>query len=106
MKGINNIKKTKKITLKSIFDKIKKILLDNKLIIFMALPFLLMELFIFIFGLKISYFNYRFYSVILFDICWLLLFIGLSLCFKKIIGKIIYLLSVIIFLVMYIVNGV
>ena len=53
--------------------------------LWMCFPFILMDVFTFIFGLNISYTNYHFMSPILFNIAWIFLFVGLTLSFKKII---------------------
>ena len=55
---------------------------------------------------KISYTNYRIYAPILFNICWIGLFVGLSVSFKNWIGKTIYILSNLLFLVVFMVNNV
>ena len=76
---------TKKV--KKVYNKTKTTINKNKYILWMALPFILMEVFTFIFGLEISYVNYRVYAPILFTACWIMLFIGISLSFKKIFTK-------------------
>ena len=65
----------------NIKDKIKYIL--ESYLIWMIIPFVLMDFFTFLFARDISYVNYRFISPILFSLNWITLFIGLSLSFKK-----------------------
>ena len=72
----------------------------------MTLPFILMEVFTFIFGLEISYVNYRVYAPVLFTTCWILLFIGISLSFKKVFSKIVYLIFVVLFLIVFLGNNI
>ena len=72
----------------------------------MASPFILMEVFIIIFGSSINYINYNFISPLLFSLSWICLFIILSLCFKNKIGKGIYIFINLIFLILYLVNNV
>jgi len=107
MKAIKKLKKkipSKRI--KRIYEDVKKYIIDKKYIFWIALPFILMALFIFIFGANISYVNYRFYSPILFDLCWISLFLGLTFSFKKIIGKIIYIFFNMLFMILFLVNNV
>lgn len=88
----------------NIKDKIKYIL--ESYLIWMIIPFVLMDFFTFLFARDISYVNYRFISPILFSLNWITLFIGLSLSFKKYYGKIVYVFFNILFLVMFLVNNV
>ena len=91
---------------KTLFKKSKTYINKNKYILWMALPFILMEVFTFIFGLEISYVNYRVYAPVLFTTCWILLFIGISLSFKKVFSKIIYVLFVLLFLIVFLGNNI
>lgn len=111
------IKKIKKILhseeVKRISSKIKKgykktvkYINKNKYLLWMTLPFILMEVFTFIFGLEISYVNYRVYAPILFSLCWILLFMGISLSFKKVFSKIIYVFFVLLFLIVFLGNNI
>lgn len=111
------IKKIKKILhseeVKRISNKIKKgykktvkYINKNKYLLWMTLPFILMEVFTFIFGLEISYVNYRVYAPILFSLCWILLFMGISLSFKKVFSKIIYIFFVLLFLIVFLGNNI
>ena len=59
-------------------------------IYYMTIPFILMDIFTYIFGHKISYSSYLFISPVMFTLTWILLFVMTSITFKKIIGKLIY----------------
>ena len=87
-------------------EKIRDFLVDNKQYIILCVPFILMDVFTMLFITKISYTNYRIYAPILFNICWIGLFVGLSVSFKNWIGKTIYILSNLLFLVVFMVNNV
>ena len=87
-------------------EKIRDFIVDNKHIIIICIPFILMDVFTMLFITKINYTNYRIYAPMLFNICWIGLFVGLSLSFKKWIGKLIYILSNMLFLTIFMVNNV
>lgn len=107
MKVLKRIKNYfKSIKIKGLYSKAKKKIIEHKYVLYMALPFILMELIIFIIGTNVSYINYRLYAPILFTIAYIMLFLGLALSFKKWIGKTIYLLFCILFLAMFLTNGV
>lgn len=74
--------------------------------LWMSIPFILMDAFVFIFGSNIRYVSYNVIAPILFSFKWIFLFIGLSLCFKNKIGKAIYLFFNILFLIIFLVNNV
>ena len=92
--------------IKRVFNNTKTYINKNKYLLWMALPFILMEVFTFIFGLEISYVNYRVYAPILFTLCWILLFMGISLSFKKIFSKLIYILFILLFLFVFLGNNI
>ena len=75
-------------------------------ILWMALPFILMDVFIMMFGHAINYSNYHVMSTVFFTFTWLVLFIVFPLCFNSKIGKKIYLFFSILFLSMFLVNNV
>jgi len=87
-------------------EKIRDFIVENKHIIILCIPFILMDVFTMLFVTKISYTNYRIYAPLLFNICWIGLFVGLSVSFKKWIGKTIYILSNLLFLTIFMVNNV
>ena len=96
------------IRIKGYFKALKNKVIEiyNPYMLWMASPFILMEVFIFIFGLKVRYVNYNFISPLIFTISWITLFVGTSLCFKKWIGKVIYIIIDLLFLVMFLTNNI
>ena len=92
--------------IKNVFKKSIQYVNKNKYLLWMALPFVLMEVFTFIFGLEISYINYRIYTPVLFTLCWIMLFIGVSLSFKNNISKIVYGIFIAFFLVVFLGNSI
>ncbi len=87
-------------------EKVRDFFVDNKHIIMLCVPFILMDIFTMLFITSINYTNYKIYAPILFNVCWIGLFVGLSLSFKKWIGKIIYILINLLFLTIFMVNNV
>ena len=75
-------------------------------IIYMALPFLAMDIITRIFGKDISFYSFFKLPPNLFTITWIFLFLGLTLTFKKRIGRIIYFFTSIIFLFIFLTNNV
>lgn len=92
--------------IKSIYIKIKKAIIKYKYIIFMSLPFILIDLFTYILGSSIDYVNYRFYVPILFNIIYISLFVGISLNTNKIVSRVSYIVIGVIFISMFLVNNV
>ena len=101
-------KKLHSFRIKGFFKKVKDKFLDiyTPNVVWLAMPFALMDVFIFIFGSNINYSSYLFISPMLFSIAWILLFIGISLSFKGIIGKIFYSFFNILFMIMFLVNNI
>ena len=99
------VRKIKK-SIKNTYKTTKTYINKNKYLLWMMLPFALMEIFTFIFGLEISYVNYRIYAPVLFTICWIMLFMGISLSFKKIFSKLIYIFFVLLFLFVFLGNNI
>ncbi len=87
-------------------EKVRDFFVDNKHIIMLCVPFILMDIFTMLFITSINYTNYKIYAPILFNVCWIGLFVGLSLSFKKWIGKTIYILINLLFLTIFMVNNV
>ena len=75
-------------------------------IYYMAIPFILMDVFTYIFGHKISYSSYLFISPVMFTLTWTLLFVQSSLSFKKIWGKLIYIFFSIFAIFLFLLNNV
>lgn len=84
------VKKSFKNKLKDFFGKARKLIVKNKNIIIIALPFILMDLITRLMGHNIKFFAVYRLVPNMFTIVWIILFVGLSLCFKDKIGKIIY----------------
>ena len=111
MKFLKRKKKKNNETLK----KIKRVFVEFKRnyfdlyspnIYFMTIPFILMDVFTYIFGNKISYSSYLVISPILFSLTWILLFVQVSLSFKKVWSKIVYSLFSFVGLFLFLLNNV
>lgn len=89
-----------------VWNKIINFVIDNKSIIMLCIPFILMDLFTMLFVTSIHYTNYRVYAPLLFNICWIGLFVGVSISFKKWIGKTIYILINLLFITIFMTNNV
>ena len=87
-------------------NKIKNFIINNKYIIFMAIPLIAMDIITRLFGSDINFYKIYRLPPNLFTISWVILFVGLSLGFKKKIGKRIYLITNIIFLLIFLTNNV
>jgi len=85
---------------------INNFIIEKQYIIYMSLPLIVMDLFTRIFGYNIDFYEINALSPNLFTLTWIILFIGISLSFKKQLGKKIYLLINILFLIMYLVNNI
>ncbi len=97
------------------FNKVKKYLKEFKKfyidkyspnIYYMAIPFILMDAFTYIFGSGISYSSYLFISPVLFTLAWVVFFVEISISFKGIWGKIIYSIFNFIAMGLFLVNNV
>ena len=103
--GIKRLSKVK-----NLYKKIKRFIIKNKniimRIIFMIIPFILMDVFIGIYGLRINYYSYFIMTPWFFAMMWIFLFIGISLSFKKGIGKFFYILFNVFFMFMFLVDNV
>lgn len=86
--------------------KIKELIIKNKNILFIAIPFLLMDLFTRGLGHKINFFGIYRLVPNLFTLIWIALFLGVSLSFKKKIGKTLYIIFFILSFALFIVNNV
>ena len=91
---------------KLIIDKIITFIKDYKYIFFLALPFISMDIITRLFGRNINFYKLFSLSPNMFTITWIIFFLGLSLGFKKRIGKIIYLVINLIFLIVFLTNNV
>lgn len=97
-KGTQNLYKI----LKFIID----ILIEKQYILYMSLPLFAMDLITRGFGYNIDFYKITSIAPNLFTFTWIVLFIGISLTFKKSIGKKIYLIINIFFIIMFLVNNV
>ena len=75
-------------------------------IYYMAIPFILMDVFTYIFGNKISYSSYLFISPVMFTLTWILLFVQVSVSLKKFWGKLSYILFSLLGLFLFLLNNV
>ena len=92
--------------LNTIIKKIKPYVLKYKYLLFLSLPFIAIDLITRIFGLKIDFYKLYKLPPNLFNLTWIILFVGLTLSFNKKIGKWIYLFFNILFLVLFLINNV
>lgn len=99
-----NIKKSNKIF--DILIKILNFIKNNRRVIYMCVPFLLMDLFTRGLGHKIGF--YKIYRLVpnLFTLIWILFIVGVSISFKKSIGKKLYLFFFILSFGLFITNNV
>jgi len=74
--------------------------------LWLSLPFIAMDLITRVFGLKIGFYKITNLPPNLFNLSWIILFIGLTLSLKKSIGKFIYLIIIITFTIIFFVNNV
>ena len=112
-------KKKKKQTIKDIITKeniIKYLKLSLNIVInflnkykyvfFLLISFIIMDIITRIFGSSINYYKLNRLAPNLFTLSWAILFTGLTISFKKSIGKRIYLFFAIIFLILFLTNNV
>ena len=77
-----------------------------KYLLFLSLPLIAMDIITRLFGHDINFYSILGISPNLFTISWIILFIGISLGFKKKIGKYLYLFINVLFLIIFLVNNV
>lgn len=77
-----------------------------KYLLFLSLPLIAMDIITRLFGHDINFYSILGISPNLFTISWIILFIGISLGFKKKIGKYLYLFINVLFLITFLVNNV
>lgn len=104
------LKRINKIINKENIIKYLDIILDfikeYKYIIYMALPFIVMDIIIRFLAKDIDFYGGFELSTNLFITIWIFLFLGISLTLKKKIGKIIYLSTSILFTIFFLINSV
>ena len=89
-----------------VLNYIKDFTIKHKEILIAIIPFLLMHIYITIMSLNVSYNFKSFYVPLLFSTTWIMLFIGISVKTKNIIGKSFYILVSSLFALLFFVNGV
>ena len=92
--------------IKKIIDYIINFIYKYKYILFLSLPFIAMDIITRLFGRNISFYKLFKLTPNLFTLTWIILFVGLTISFKKKIGKYIYLITNIIFLILFFANNV
>ncbi len=90
----------------NILNIIKDFILKYKYIFFLTLPFIAMDIITRLFGSKIGFYKIYKLAPNLFTISWIILFVGLTLGFKKSIGKRIFIVINFIFLAVFLTNNV
>ncbi len=106
-KFINKIKKYINKTLKSKYvDSIKSFILKYIYILYLAIPFIAIDFITRLFGHDINFYEIYKLSPNLFTLSWIILFTGITLSFKKKIGKKIYIITNILFLIVFLINNV
>ena len=96
----------KKIDVKKVLSIIKDFILKYIYILILTLPFVAMDIITRIFGKGIKFYKISSLTPNLFTFTWIVLFVGLVLSYKKKIGKIIYLVIAILFLILFLTNNV
>ena len=89
-----------------ITDIIISFIYKYKYILFLSLPFFAMDIITRLFGHNIDFYSITKITPNIFTLTWIILFIGLTLSFKKKIGKLIYLFTNILFLIIFLINNV
>ena len=94
--------------IKSFFAMLKTKFLDlyGNNVLWTCMPFILMELFVYIFRSSINYSHFLFLSPLLFNISWILFFSGVSTSLDKLLSRIFYSVFGILFMFMFLVNNV
>ena len=77
-------------TIKNFFYSIKKYIVTHRYTIYLAVPFLLMDIITRIFGYKIGYFPTFYPAPNIFTLVWIFLFLGVVTCLRGIGSKIAY----------------
>ena len=101
-----NTKKKININIKNILNKIIYIIKKYYYVILLVLPFILIDLFTRILGYKIHFYGIVKLVPILFTLSWIFLILGVSLFYKKKIGKTIYIIFFILSFIIYITNNI
>lgn len=102
----SNKKKKININIKNILNKIIYIIKKYYYVILLALPFILIDLFTRILGYKIHFYGIVKFVPMLFTLSWIFFILGVSLFYKKKIGKTIYIIFFILSFIIYITNNI
>lgn len=81
-------------------------IIERQYLFYMVLPLIAMDIITRAFGYNIDFYSVTAFAPNLFTFTWIILFLGISLTFKKKIGKKIYLITNIIFAIVFLVNNV
>ena len=98
--------KINKEAIKIILNKIKEFITKYNYVLILSLPFIAIDIITRIFGLNIDFYKIYKLPPNLFTLSWIILFIGLTLGFKKKIGKKIYLFFSVLSLILFLTNNV
>ena len=79
---------------------------NKKSIIFMALPFILMDVFTRFMGFKWDVLHYYVFVAALFTLLWTALIVGMVLSLRKTAARIVYIVFFVFSLVLYLTNGI
>ena len=106
MKKVVKKKNKKENKVLSYIKRAFKYVKDNRNYIYIAIPFILMDLFTRGFGYKIGF--YKMYRLVpnLFTLIWVIFMIGISTSFRKKVGKIIYIIFFVLSFGLFITNNV
>lgn len=89
-----------------LINKIIPFIHQYKYVFFLSCPFIAMDIITRLFGYNIGFYCLSKIAPNLFTITWIILFVGLTLSYKKKIGKFIYLISNIIFIIIFLTNNI
>ena len=92
--------------IKKRIKKIKKGIVNYGNKFYLWLPFILMDFFTFILGIKIRYYRFLIISPMLFSFAWIFLFVNISLSLKKFFGKVLYIITNLLFMFLFLLNNI
>ncbi len=92
--------------IKQILIKIKDFIIEYKNVLYMSIPLLLMDIVTRFLGRGINFYKIHRFVPNFFTIIWVLFIVGMSISFKKKIGRIIYLVINIIFMSFFLINNI
>ncbi len=92
--------------IKKTYEIIRDFIIKYKYVFLLALPFILMDIITRLFGSNINFYKIYRLAPNMFSLSWITLFVGLTLGFKKKIGKRLYIIFSVIFLMIFLTNNV